>query len=244
MARYHHPVCSSPRIVYQLATVDPSDHKPYVRSLIHRAFLAPSSPNAPLLLTTTDVRTPKNAQLANDSRVELAWWLPGPQAQLRVTGEAYVYPAPGFELNPSDAERLGLGASTKILKQVQALGEDFTKISDIVNLPKDFDWEKERLERFDAMSGHMRASWARPVPGTALWPGEDPKAWPETLPKLADAKDQERESVDAALNNFALVVINPQEVDYLELGVMPNRRTHFFKDITKGGAWDEEAVVP
>lgn len=180
----------------------------------------------------------------NNARVELAWWLPGPQAQLRITGEAFVYSAPDFELTPSDAERLDASESNAVLKQARTLHAAFTKSSESRLVPKDFDWEKERLERFDAMSGRMRASWVRPAPGTRLRPDEDPKTWPESLPKLGDAQDEEKESVRAALRNFALVVINPQEVDYLELGVMPNRRTRFFKDNSKDGTWNEEAVVP
>jgi len=112
-----------------------------------------------------------------------------------------------------------------------------------------FDWEKKRVETFEGMSGHMRASWVRPVPGTPLPGGyAAAKAWPESLPKLAEVEqgkggEETKKLVKDALKNFALVVINPLEVDYVELGVVPNQRTHFWRE--RGtGEWVEEVVVP
>ncbi len=61
--------------VFQLATVDDAG-KPCVRSLIHRAFLVPSSrPAFPVLVASTDIRTPKVHQIAHADTVELAWWI-------------------------------------------------------------------------------------------------------------------------------------------------------------------------
>ncbi|KAH8094772.1 pyridoxamine 5'-phosphate oxidase-domain-containing protein [Phellopilus nigrolimitatus] len=231
--------------VYQLATLDTSTDSsgasvalPRVRSLIHRAFLAPRSSTHPLLLTTTDARTPKARQLAQNARVELAWWLPASQEQMRVAGTAHVLPAPDFALRAADAASAAIEDATRALEKAfarEALGG------------RGFDWEALRAQQFDSMSGHMKASWVRPVPGTSLQgvSGYDAaKTWPESLPKLRDsnADGATRKLVQEALGNFALVLIDPTEVDYVELGVVPNRRTRFFKN--KEGKWDEEAVVP
>lgn len=108
-------------------------------------------------------------------------------------------------------------------------------------LPGGFDWEAKRVEVFESMSAHMRASWARPVPGTPISKYEDAKAWPEVVPKRGEAKEGDKALVEEALRNFALVVIDPHFVDHVELGVMPNQRTTY----TRGeDGWAEQVVVP
>ncbi|KAI5120803.1 hypothetical protein M0805_002430 [Coniferiporia weirii] len=235
--------------VYQLATIGSSGtfaSVPRVRSLIHRAFLAPRTPARPLLLTTTDVRTPKAHQLAQNARVELAWWLPRPEEQLRIIGTAHVLPSPDFSLRASGEAEYTDKEKEDIEGAVKALREAFPRVE---LGGETFDWEALRGEQFDVMSGHMRASWFRPTPGTRLDNPELADSWPQKLPKRKEVADEDTDmnpemkgQVDAALRNFALVVIDPTEVDYVELGVVPNRRTRFFKN--EEGSWMEEALVP
>lgn len=45
-----------------------------------------------------------------------------------------------------------------------------------------------------------------------------------------------------ALRNFVLVAIEPSEVDYLTMSVIPNRRFKTTRAV--GGGWDEVEVVP
>lgn len=105
------------------------------------------------------------------------------------------------------------------------------------------DWESKRREVFDSMSGHMKASWCRPPPGGKLEGGyEEAKKWPQQLPKLGEADNEEdKTNLEIALGNFALVVIDPLEVDFVELGVVPNQRTKFTRDNEE---WTEEILVP
>jgi len=106
------------------------------------------------------------------------------------------------------------------------------------------DWEKKRMDLFKSMSAHMKASWCRPIPGTRLEGGYDEaKTWLDRLeePKEGD-NEQLRRNWDMALHNFAVLIIDPTEVDYLELGVIPNRRTRFWRK--SDGSWDSEALVP
>ncbi|KAH9982312.1 pyridoxamine 5'-phosphate oxidase-domain-containing protein [Lactifluus volemus] len=80
--------------LFQLATIDQAG-EPHVRSHIHRAFLVPSSnPGVPLLITSTDVRTPKFQQMTHTSTVELAWWIDATSDQFRISGLAHLFPAP------------------------------------------------------------------------------------------------------------------------------------------------------
>ena len=111
-------------------------------------------------------------------------------------------------------------------------------------LKKDgIDWESKRSQVFDSMSGHMKASWCRPTPGSKLEGGyEEAKKWPQKLPRLGEAETEEdKKNLEIALGNFALVLIDPFEVDFVELGVNPNQRTKFTRD---GENWVEEIVVP
>ena len=110
---------------------------------------------------------------------------------------------------------------------------------------EDFDWEAKRREVFDEMGGRMRASWCRPPPGQPLYPEfiMDPKYWPLEVSKIGEAKgEKEERDLEVALGNFALVVIEPNEVDYVELATRPNRRTRF--TMNSRGEWKEEVLVP
>lgn len=107
------------------------------------------------------------------------------------------------------------------------------------------DWDTKRLEVFRSMSPYMKASWCRPVPGSPL-AGHDPKSWPERVDEPDEKSDTEEEKTkkknwDTALSNFALLLIDPSEVDYVDLAVKPNQRTRFW--ITQG-RWEEQALVP
>jgi len=53
--------------------------------------------------------------------------------------------------------------------------------------------------------------------------------------------EEDKKNLEIALRNFALIVIDPFEVDFVELGVDPNQRTKFTRD---GEQWMEEIVVP
>ncbi|THH26834.1 hypothetical protein EUX98_g7358 [Antrodiella citrinella] len=221
--------------VYQIATVD-THNTPHVRSHIHRAFLVPNSYSAvPLLLTTTDVRTPKATQMLSNPAVEVAWWLEGSQEQFRVAGRVAVVPAPDHPFHTMQDTPRG-SAFAK-------LGED----GEQGGAGGKFDWEKKRREVFDSMSAHMKASWARPPPASEIASYDDAKAWPETIKNLGEAEtEDEKKDQEKALKNFALVVIEPLTVDWVQLGVIPNRRT-FFKRLEaegNGDEWVETIQVP
>jgi pyridoxamine 5'-phosphate oxidase len=199
-------------LVFQLATV--AGHDPRVRSHVFRSFLSERvRAHRPLLVSTTDIRTPKAAQIVDNPSVELAWWFRATQEQFRVVGKGVLIPHPAHPFY--DAARAA-------------------------GVVEGFDWEAKRREVFDEMGAHMKASWCSPVPGTPLgWDGHN---WPTALPMLAEAtSESDRQNVEMALTNFALLLIDPQEVDYVELGVMPNRRTRF---VLGPNGWEETALVP
>ncbi|KAF8555137.1 hypothetical protein OG21DRAFT_1411372, partial [Imleria badia] len=206
--------------VMQFATIE-APATPRVRTLIQRAFITASAyPTLPLILSTTDIRVPKVTQLAANAIVEAVYWTPSTQEQFRILGRASIVPERGY--------RGAYPAPRGVV--YEALDKE------------GFNWEAKRVETFDGMSGHMKATWCRPVPGTPLEGGEDEmKGWPKTLPKLGEARnDKERRNLETALSNFALLLIEPFEVDYVEFGVPPDRRdrrTRFERD------WEDECSV-
>ncbi|KAI0082127.1 hypothetical protein K474DRAFT_828606 [Panus rudis PR-1116 ss-1] len=218
--------------VYQIATVD-ANGTPHVRSLIHRGFIFPNAlPSVPLLLTTTDVRTPKVTQLLSNPNLEVAWWIEGSQDQFRIAGKATVVPSPDHPLHAKFKPRIG-----SALAQLSDEGEQGR------SSPGKYDWEAKRRETFDSMSAHMKATWLRPPPGSVLQSYDDPKPWPKTVPKLGEAESEEEKKLQQdALGNFALVVIEPSQVDWVQLAEKPNRRTFFVR--SGEGDWKEEIQVP
>ncbi|KAI0249516.1 hypothetical protein BJV78DRAFT_1283919 [Lactifluus subvellereus] len=210
--------------LFQLATIDEAG-KPHVRSHIHRAFLVPpSSPAFPLLVTSTDVRTPKIEQIAHANTVELAWWINATSDQFRISGLARIFVAPEHAISAPPRAALGCAG----IGAVEASG---------------IDWEAKRRELFDAVSEKMRATWCRPAPGMPLKGGyEEMNDWPVRVPKPSETKtEKEKELAKVALSNYAIIVIEPLKVDWVQLAISPNRRTFFTRE---GGSWREEPVVP
>lgn len=211
--------------VFQLATSDFNNTTPHVRSHILRDHIIhPSLPSLPLLLTSTDIRTPKVIQIKSNPnhRVEAHFWNHATNEQFRISGRAAIYPSPDLK------EKKGIKGVGEVYDAFQSQG---------------WDWEDERRKQFDSVGAHMRASWCRPVPGSPMDSYSDAEKWPVKVAKPGeegyDAKDYEE-----ALGNFALLLIDPIEVDYVELGVMPNRRTKFVRQESDDQRWKEMILVP
>ncbi|OSD01186.1 hypothetical protein PYCCODRAFT_1392358 [Trametes coccinea BRFM310] len=212
--------------IYQVATVD-ARNAPHVRSQVHRAFTHPDGrPDLPLLLTSTDARTPKVLQLLANPAVELAWWMEGTQDQFRLSGFAHIVPASPAE--PDTSFRFApIPADALALRTLEAQA---------------FDWEAKRLELFQQMSPGMRASWCVPgAPGSAIGSYEEQKEWPSQVPQEPQT-EEDKKNAEMASKNFALMLIEPVSVDWVELGVKPNRRTIFTR--REDGGWTEQLAIP
>ncbi|PIL31190.1 hypothetical protein GSI_05887 [Ganoderma sinense ZZ0214-1] len=181
-------------------------------------------PELPLFVTSTDARTPKVAQARSNPRVEVAWWMEGTRDQFRISGFVHIVPAPAKSKDGSTP----IPAEATTLKSLEESG---------------FDFEAKRKETFDAMSTVMRATWCVPVaPGTRIESYEEQKAWPSEVPLERDAKtDEERMNIEVSFSNFALMLVEPVQVDWVSLGVLPYSRVSFTRD---GGNWIEQQLVP
>ncbi|SCV71240.1 BQ2448_2828 [Microbotryum intermedium] len=211
------------------------------------------------LIVTTDVRAPKALALEANPTTSLAWWHLPTMTQFRIRSQAYPVKPPSRG-NPTSAQILD-------------------RLSPVEN----FDWEAERIRIFHKMSPELRASFVRPVPGSRLVDKEEAKEWPKELPASEEEAEREKEKgqvkegelswrklggeseektdarvcefVCTALEHFALIILEPFDVDVssvvvpnsCDLGAQPNTRVHFSREKGQGwqGAeWKEEDVVP
>jgi pyridoxamine 5'-phosphate oxidase len=108
---------------------------------------------------------PKVSQLSSDPAVEIAWWIEDPAIQFRIGGNAYVIPAS----NPSTE-----GQIKSTLQAIGAKGDEADPAW----------WENKREELWNkSISGHLRASFARPTPGQSLKTiDRQPEEWDESIP--------------------------------------------------------------
>ncbi|KAG9101758.1 hypothetical protein FRC07_010279, partial [Ceratobasidium sp. 392] len=190
-------------------------------------------PTRPLLISTTDIRANKVHELHThpDSKrptSEAAWWIAPASVQFRIGARTHILPAPSHKSHSNFPFQLLSSAG----------GGDSGPESPETTA----DWEKFRIKTFNALPDFLRASFVRPVPGSVLVNQEDAKAWPSSLPESDKTQSEEdKKHIKEALENFALLVLEPLEVEFLELGVEPNRRTRWK---LSDNEWKESSVVP
>jgi hypothetical protein len=194
----------------------------------------------------------KSSHLSHNPTMEIAWWLDPAGVQFRISGKAFCLP------NQSTPE--GSARVEDALKQLRTQGQE----------SEPGWWEKERMRVWkEGMSGHLRASFARPSPGKSLDEVSEPDTWPTRLdaesvcprpcrpcvPTLADHlacytmvsdapqdDPDEKKQIESALRNFALVAIQVDAFEYLVLSETPNRRTQWIRQ--DDGSWEERKVAP
>ncbi|KAH9829507.1 uncharacterized protein C8Q71DRAFT_863264 [Rhodofomes roseus] len=208
----------------QMATLD-DEGVPRVRTLGSRGLLHPKGcPNLPVFVFSTDVRMEKAPQMRKHPHVEFVWWFRGSSEQYRFSGVARVITSPDVDLGPA-------GPIQEDTLALNKLGE------------QGFDWEKKMGELYDEGDDNgLRASLNRPPPGTRIPTYETAKEWVPEVPRLGHAKDDaDRQRQEEGLRNYALLLVEPFEVDWCELALSPHQRTKFRR---KGDAWEEWPVVP
>lgn len=195
---------------------------PRVRNVVHRSFLSlgesKQRSGAVILQTTTDVRSAKGSQIHREggNSAEVAWWFPGCRLQFRLQCFAYLLPASTHPWRPDFPIHLS--------------GEEGR------------DWEAERLKAFNALSAPIRASFVRPTPGSELKHPDEANRWPVGLPKAGEEEnEQTSELVKQALQNFAILYLDVQAVDLVDLGGPPDKRFLFRKE---GNGWSKTVLVP
>lgn len=197
------------------------------------------------MITSSDVRAPKVVQLLSNTAVELAWWMEGSQDQFRISGKARVVAPPDHSLSTVSGSETHSAVIAALNQGGEAEREDGSDGLDATS--RSFDWEKKRREVFDDMKPGMKGTWVAPkAPGSPMASYDEPNSWRCTIPKWEEIKtDEERKNYQIALGNFAMILIEPLQVDWVQLGEHPNRRTLFTrKDEQGGSSWLEAIVVP
>lgn len=220
-------------ISYCLATqASPHPHVPSIsvsvpeaRFVVHRGFVnerrSPpdgsnneEGPTSCVMLSTTDVRAPKSGQLSgkgNEAWAEVCWWFEPTGEQVR------------SRFFRCMAKADSVLSQYRILAKTHILPPPGDKYADLLkhfpgdrlappSLGSSFKWEDERQRIFRKMSPPLKASFCRPVPGSKLG-DEDPKKWPEELPDPDEAKGKDKEHIKEALENFAIIALEPVFVD-------------------------------
>ncbi|QRV94775.1 pyridoxamine 5'-phosphate oxidase family protein [Ceratobasidium sp. AG-Ba] len=224
-------VDQAPAFAFSTVDTDGEAPVPRVRHHLHRGVLT-SNPARPLIITTTDIRSSKIHQIRSHPNTkgptaEVAWWLPASGFQFRITVRSHILPSPSHEIHsqfPTDI----LSGSDEVNVGPDAPGDSA-------------EWERFRLKTFNSIPGFIRASFARPTPGSPLSNPDDARKWPQELPPSGEERtDEERKLVREALKNFAVLALEPVELDVVEFG-KPDRRTRW--NIT-GKEWKDQSVVP
>ncbi|KAJ1302609.1 hypothetical protein OPQ81_002926 [Rhizoctonia solani] len=180
---------------YAVATVNTDGEFPIprVRYMVHRSILS-SHPARPLLITTTDIRSPKAHQMRSHPSTkgptaEVAWWIEGALAQFRIAARAHILAAPSNEFYSefpfSELSQNSGGDS----------GPDAPETTK--------DWEALRIRTYNHLSPPLRASFARPIPGSSLKNPADAEKWPQKLPEKGKEKtEEEKEHVKEAFRKL------------------------------------------
>jgi hypothetical protein len=81
---------------------------------------------------------------------------------------------------------------------------------------------------------------------------EEAKKWPVTLADPDDPNnnipaekyEEAKNNWDFALKNFALLLVDPVDIDMVDLASLPNRRILYTKKPSQTNMWQKEELVP
>lgn len=206
-----------------------------MRTQAHRRFLTPKgSPNLPVLLGSTDVRSEKVEHILANPAVDVVWWLEGTKEQFRFSGRAFIIPSPEHPLHATFFSHLADFPGISLIDAKGAEGD----------VPG-FGWEKKRVEVFEQSPPGLKATMRiREQPGAVIASYDLLKKY-TPIPNLEDAKSEEdREHWHEALGNLALMLIEPSQVEWFRLTESPNKRILFTRAEDEAHGWKEELLVP
>mmetsp|Transcript_50697 Transcript_50697/g.122299 ORF Transcript_50697/g.122299 Transcript_50697/m.122299 type:complete len:330 (+) Transcript_50697:87-1076(+) len=186
----------------QIATVDPKNNEPRVRTVVFRGFLS-TLPDDNSLSTMsgkcddlsclvkmcTDARSQKVSEHSYQSTAELVWWFPKTSEQYRIRGRLILV---GDEKDDNDSNT-----------------DLFTNENDRRALTI------ARKELWGNLSDPARESFLDPIVPGASYAGDDETVKvKESIPK--GGRDEEGKVVPPP-DNFLLMLLDPHYVDYLNL---------------------------
>ncbi|KAK2880060.1 hypothetical protein FQN49_000607 [Arthroderma sp. PD_2] len=169
------------------------------------SYVNPKKYESDLLTITTDARSEKVGHImstdGNESvggPVECLFWSPEACAQWRLKGKAYIIG--GDSLDPME-----LKAREEVQKSMRLRGE--TAVDRHPELDRPWSWETEITTHLANLSPSMRGTFRQDLPGA-------PKSGPAPIPPEPLAGEEILHD-PTARKNFRVVVIKPEEVEYI-----------------------------
>ena len=191
------------------------NNRPRVRTMVHRGFAKDSN----YLLTTTDIRMDKVKQFENTYVDDL-----GSPVEyvfwIETALRQFRISANAFLL-PSPKYT----SPTPFSEKLKNCGIDF---------------ENERVRIYNEMSSALRSSFAKPfAPGSIRHANQDTSSYPSEVDINYDDKWYK-----LGLDHFVLVVLDPIQIDYVDLETLPNIRRIYKRVEDVDDKWSEEDVHP
>jgi hypothetical protein len=227
------------------------DGSPANRTVAFRGFAAQDHVDetgweSDLLIFCCDKRTEKMKEIKNDPRVEVSWWMSTTGEQFRIHGRMHlIEPGTVDALQDHIHRKADCAPSENASAATNSFHARIQQIGRLIGEEK-FSWEAERLRHWHKISDDLRATFTWPHPGLNY----DVNG--QYLEKLSiehtqqdgwfKHDDKEKQSLlEEGYNNFVLLALEVDNVDYVELYNMPCKRRVYMKQRDE---WVEQALNP
>ncbi|KAJ9106129.1 hypothetical protein QFC21_001271 [Naganishia friedmannii] len=187
-------------------------------------------PEFSALVFTTDVRSPKCAEIQRNPACSLSTWAPESGIQLRIDGTAYIY-KPAWSQQGAHPPEVWLRPDMQSSPSAPVVN----KVESIIHQA---DLEVHSRALFDGLHSRTRAWHTRGIPGNPMdsyTQGEKEK-WLEEL-QAGDSAETE------AARNFALLLVVPEEVDIVQIVARGHDRRWHWK-LSRDLSWTVTELVP
>ncbi|KAJ9098796.1 hypothetical protein QFC19_006273 [Naganishia cerealis] len=181
------------------------------------------------LVFTTDIRSPKCAEIQRNPCISLSMWSGETGIQLRIDGAAYLY-KPGWSQEREDISERWIRANARSSSDPSvATAENIIRQADLDTLSRAL---------FDGLHPRTRAWHTRGIPGKPI----DAYTQNEKDKWLAELQAGEAAETEAA-RNFALLLVVPQEVDIVQILTQGHDRRWHWK-LLDDMTWAATELVP
>ncbi|KAI9683033.1 MAG: hypothetical protein M1822_006226 [Bathelium mastoideum] len=160
--------------------------------------------------------------------VEAVWWVKDVMTQWRVRGQAFVV---GEDIDED-------GAGTSGVRTVKSeVGARMRVVEGMEGKEGEWSWGKELTGHFGNISPGMRGSFRAPPPGRPTSEAYDDQNLKPGM-KVEDLHDS------YARRNFRVVIIEPEEVEQLDLSDPATARRQYYSFEKSTGNWKHEELWP
>lgn len=229
---------TQPFLPFQIATIDELNNKPRCRTVVFRDFLFKDK-KSNVLTFNTDLRSGKIEEsfprgLESTTPVEACFYFPETMEQYRLSGQCFLVSKKTLNISEKIVEKYGIvspGASghhkeelyqyeDEVCEEMGFKAEKSNRDSDDgekkqtkegdVRPPTSKEWNMEIRRQWYSLSRTSRSQYRKPDPGKPITSETSKKL--DKIQRGVDGTDE-----NAGLENFALVCLCIDKVDYLNL---------------------------